>query len=466
METGRKFRATPDDDLARTLAGWIGCVRAVCNRKAESERYLEWLREHSLFSPSWHATGGLPADASPFVCNQSYSPQKGDRTTEPWFYEVPAQLYRNAMYQRSQGWLRFFENPQEVSPPGNRRRGINDSILLTKELFRWLGNGRVELGTKAHPVGILPFRQHRAAGEPNSLTIARDSAGRWWLSFNFDDGVAAIPPEVILAGLATKTDEEIVAAVSAHDVGIVQSVTCSDGTIHRFDARKLAQIQRWKRRISRLQQKLARQKNKASRRRGKTKRKIALTHSRIAALRNDHAHQVSHRVIEHSPATVHVFEALNLRGMVRRAKPVQDEDGQYLPNGVAAKSGLNAAILNQGWGKIVKYARYKAQRAGKLVVTVDPRHTSQECSCCGHTSPANRPTQAEFHCQACGFTANADANASAVSKQRAVALLLRVLGRRTDITPGEAAKQLGLDSSLAAEEPGINSRKGSPRLAA
>lgn len=40
------------------------------------------------------------------------------------------------MCQRNQAWRRFFENPVSVS---YRRRGVNDSVLLTKEPFRWLG---------------------------------------------------------------------------------------------------------------------------------------------------------------------------------------------------------------------------------------------------------------------------------------------------------------------------------------
>jgi putative transposase len=36
---------------------------------------------------------------------------------------------------------------------------------------------------------------------------------------------------------------------------------------------------------------------------------------------------------------------------------------------------------------------YKAEERGCTVVTVDPRHTSQKCSCCGHTARNNRRSQ-------------------------------------------------------------------------
>lgn len=56
--------------------------------------------------------------------------------------------------------------------------------------------------------------------------------------------------------------------------------------------------------------------------------------------------------------------------------------------------------------------RYKAQTAGIDVVMVEPKYTSQRCSCCGHISPENRKTQADFLCQECGYEANADYNAA------------------------------------------------------
>lgn len=64
------------------------------------------------------------------------------------------------------------------------------------------------------------------------------------------------------------------------------------------------------------------------------------------------------------------------------------------PNGAGAKAGLNRSLLDQALGKILMFTRYKAARAGKPVLTVPARFSSQECSCCGHTSPAIRKSQA------------------------------------------------------------------------
>lgn len=54
----------------------------------------------------------------------------------------------------------------------------------------------------------------------------------------------------------------------------------------------------------------------------------------------------------------------------------------------------------------------KAKEHGIKVVKIAPRYTSQRCSQCGHIDPKNRPSQERFCCTACGFSSNADFNAS------------------------------------------------------
>ncbi|GHO50882.1 hypothetical protein KSX_90450 [Ktedonospora formicarum] len=46
------------------------------------------------------------------------------------------------------------------------------------------------------------------------------------------------------------------------------------------------------------------------------------------------------------------------------------------------------------------------------MVKVDPRHTSQTCSRCGHQARQNRRSQSLFLCRVCGFSVHADVNAS------------------------------------------------------
>ena len=58
------------------------------------------------------------------------------------------------------------------------------------------------------------------------------------------------------------------------------------------------------------------------------------------------------------------------------------------------------------------FIEYKAKLLGVLVVLVDPRNTSRQCSVCGYTSKNNRKSQSDFVCCECGHAENADYNAS------------------------------------------------------
>jgi len=85
-----------------------------------------------------------------------------------------------------------------------------------------------------------------------------------------------------------------------------------------------------------------------------------------------------------------------------------EQPGSFLPNGAAAKAGLNRSILDAGWAQFLGILANKAESAGRLVVLVDARNTSRTCLSCGHAAKENRATQAKFQCVRCGFAANAD----------------------------------------------------------
>lgn len=62
---------------------------------------------------------------------------------------------------------------------------------------------------------------------------------------------------------------------------------------------------------------------------------------------------------------------------------------------------------------------YKAALRGIVVVAVDPRHTSQTCTRCGHCERSNRRSQRLFRCRECGFQDNADGLAARNIARRA-----------------------------------------------
>jgi putative transposase len=84
--------------------------------------------------------------------------------------------------------------------------------------------------------------------------------------------------------------------------------------------------------------------------------------------------------------------------MSRSARGTVEEPG----HNVMQKSGLNKAVLDQGWGTFRRMLEYKQRWGGGELIAVNPRYTSQICPQCGHVSKENRPQQALFSCVACG----------------------------------------------------------------
>ncbi|MHB1702246.1 MAG: RNA-guided endonuclease InsQ/TnpB family protein, partial [Acidobacteriaceae bacterium] len=291
-------------------------------------------------------------------------------------------------------------------------------------------------------------------------------AGRWFVSGSFDDGVVQATFQETANWLATFDETELLARTVGNDRGVAIPVMASTGQAFDFSdaqkarmAKKEAARRRWQRKLSR------RAKGGSNRR--KAARRVEALHQYARNVRKDFAHQTSHALVSNPGTLLIVFEDLGVQRMTRRAKPQQDEQGRYLPNGAAAKSGLNAAILRSAWGKTKEFSTYKALRAGKLCLSVPAQHTSQECAACGHIHPDNRLSQAVFVCQRCGKKDNADHNAGRViasrgvdrvlsgqykdkDRKRTMRLRQKQLGpERSEVTPMETTVSRGAGNSAA-----------------
>ena len=69
-------------------------------------------------------------------------------------------------------------------------------------------------------------------------------------------------------------------------------------------------------------------------------------------------------------------------------------------------------LRNWSYYQLQTMIEYKAEREGIAVYYVDSKYTSQTCSVCGNLEDGQREKQEILTCKKCGFTANADYNAS------------------------------------------------------
>ena len=232
-------------------------------------------------------------------------------------------------------------------------------------------------------VGWVKFRQTRGLPieDIKSYRVTMDRAGKWYVSF------ALVP-------------EPIPAPGTGEIVGVDRGVSCafvtSDGKFLDIDTKGLDQ------RIKRASQTLARCK-RGSNRRKQARLRLARLYARKANTRKDFAEKTS-TMLAREYDLIRV-EDLRITNMTRSAKGTVDEPGKN----VAAKAGLNKAILDKAWGLTV---RRLEQKAPGRVEKVDPAYTSQRCSECGHVDKNSRESQALFCCTSCGVSLNADVNAA------------------------------------------------------
>jgi putative transposase len=159
--------------------------------------------------------------------------------------------------------------------------------------------------------------------------------------------------------------------------------------------------------VARLQQSLSRKK-RGSHRRKEAVKQVAKAHRKIRNQRLDFLHKQSRKLVD-TYGTM-VFEELQPATMSKRPRPKQDENGTYLPNGAAAKGELNKSIVDAGWAMFQQFCTYKAANAGRHVLFVNPRYTSQVCSGCGQVR--KKELSERWHSCACGCELDRDHNAA------------------------------------------------------
>ncbi|MEV6321739.1 transposase [Nocardia sp. NPDC051787] len=217
--------------------------------------------------------------------------------------------------------------------------------------------------------------------------MSRDG-GHWYVSFLVEDG--KLTPE-----------RHPSASLVGVDRGVAVAVACSDGSMHDREFTTVGE----RRRYRRMQQKLARQGTNSANRR-KTIAAMRRVKRREMDRRRDFAAQVANRL-----ATRHglvVLEDLTIKGMTTSAKGGRVDPGRN----IAAKAGLNRAILGKGWYRFELALTNVARYTGTRIVKVPAAYTSQTCSRCRSMDPESRESQAVFRCTRCGHSANADVNAA------------------------------------------------------
>ncbi|PBC93989.1 putative transposase [Streptomyces sp. Ag82_O1-15] len=294
----------------------------------------------------------------------------------------------------------FFRRVTSGETPGYPRfRGVSwfDTVEFPKDGdgVRWNSTPHGPITrVRFQSVGHVRVNQHRpVVGKVKTVSVKRE--GRQWF--------------VVLTAEQTQPEQlPATGSVVGIDLGLAHFLTDSNGE-HvpnpRHARRAATKLQAAQQALSRFPRRKAKDRTANHQR---AVEKVAALHGKVRRQRLDHAHKTALDLVRAHAVIAH--EDLKIRNMARSPAPKHDPDqeGVFLPNGAAAKAGLNRSIADAGWGVFLTILHAKAESAGREVIAVDPRNTSRRCPECGHTEKENRPTQEKFHCVACDHTAHAD----------------------------------------------------------
>lgn len=294
----------------------------------------------------------------------------------------------------------FFHRVKAGGKPGYPRfRGVNrfDTVDFPKDGdgCRWDSTPHDPVTrVRLQGVGHVKVNQHRlVVGKVKTVSVKREGH-KWYVVLTAEQPQPEPLPST--------------GSVIGIDLGIASFLTTSNGE-HLANPRHARKATA---KLEAAQQALSRHPRRKSKNRTKNHQRaverVAALHGKVRRQRLDHAHKTALDLVREHDFIAH--EELKIRNMstAPAPKPDPDKPGAFVPNGAAAKAGLNRSIADAGWGVFLTILHAKAESAGREVIAVDPRNTSRKCPECGHNAKENRPTQEKFHCVSCGHRAHAD----------------------------------------------------------
>ena len=222
-------------------------------------------------------------------------------------------------------------------------------------------------------IGDIKIKLHQKIKGCIKAVVIKREGQNWYAIVQADQDIAPLP----------ETGESV-----GIDVGLKAFAVDSDG--NSIENPRCAE--KSAKRLAKYQRKLARCK-KGSNNRKEIKAKISKTHERINNQRDDFLHKVSRHYVNNYDNIC--IEDLDVKGLKEKGH----------------NTWLHRSIHDAAWAKFAFMLSYKAQSAGRKLILVDPRNTTQRCSNCG--SIVRKELSDRIHeCPYCGFVADRDYNSS------------------------------------------------------
>ena len=362
MKRAYKYRFYPTVEQTELLAQTFGCVRFVYNSVLRYRTDAFYERQEKI--------GYLAANA------ELSRMKKAEDTA--FLNEVSSVPLQQCLRHQQTAFKNFFEGRAKY--PVFKSKRHRQSAEFTRSAFKYR-DGKLYLAKSKTPLDIRWSRE--LPSEPSTLTISKDSAGRYFVSClcEFEPSKLPVTPNVIGIDLGLK---DLFVTDKGERVGNP-----------RHTAKYAAKLAKAQRRLSK--------KKLGSANRAKARQKVAKIHAKISDCRQDNLHKLSRRLINENQVVC--VESLKVKNMLRN------------PN-------LSKAIADAGWGEFVRQLKYKAEWAGRSLVSIDQWFPStKRCSGCGHILSSLPLSVREWNCPECGAIHDRDINAAVNIKAAGLAVL-------------------------------------------
>lgn len=282
--------------------------------------------------------------------------------------EVYSQVLQDVLRRSDKAFDGFFRRCKTGEKPGYPRfkgKDRYDSFTYPQSGFRLEGD-------KLHlsKIGSVRIRLSRSIeGTIKTCQIKRERDG-WYVIFTVEPNQSKYLP---------KTGKTV-----GIDVGLEKFAVLSTGE-HIDNPRFFRKSED---ELAKAQQKLATKKKGSGKRRA-AKKIVSKVYRKVANRRKDFAHKEVNNLLKNYDGIG--LEKLNVKGL--------------------HQSNLAKSVSDVGWTIFTSILQYKAEEAGRTVVFVDPKYTSQDCSCCGHRKKLALSDRV-YHCDNCGLEIDRDHNAA------------------------------------------------------
>lgn len=357
-----KYRFYPTPEQEQLLARTFGCVRFVYNSVLRYRTDAFYERQEKI--------GYLAANA------ELSRMKKAEETA--FLNEVSSVPLQQCLRHQQVAFKNFFEGRTKY--PVFKTKRHRQSAEFTRSAFKYK-DGKLYLAKSKTPLDIRWSRE--LPSEPSTVTVSKDSAGRYFVSClcEFEPSALPVTPNAIGIDLGLK---DLFVPDKGEPVGNP-----------RYTAKYAAKLAKAQRRLSK--------KKLGSANRAKARQKVAKIHAKISDCRQDNLHKLSRRLINENQ--VICVESLKVKNMIRNPK-------------------LSKAIADAGWGEFVRQLKYKAEWAGRSLVTIDQWFpSSKRCSDCGHTLTSLPLSVRKWDCPECGAHHDRDQNAAKNIKAAGLAVL-------------------------------------------